>query len=474
MPNVENNAAAELSRLLDENEQLRTELESSVDENNRLIEDRDRLLRRVAVLARELQAMNAARAADAPNPAEPLSLAETQSKQNEAEEELRVAFEELQVLAEELEVANTGLQRANEELDARVHARTREMDLSNAQLKRAEQTLNTLIDGIPQMVWRAVHGGEWTWCSPQWRIFTGLSVEHCRDWGWLDALHPDDRATARSAWDQADRTGDLNFEARLFDAEHGRYRHFQTRATPVRAPNGTVIEWLGTSTDVDDILRLREQQSVLVAELQHRTRNLMAVVYAVTMRTVKGARTLDDFRRCIDDRLAALSRVQGLLSRRGSQRIAFDTLIREELSAHIDLHRADGGEQVVLEGPADVPLESSLVQTFALALHELATNAVKYGALAAPGGRLAVRWHVVGTDDGKPRLRVDWRESGVTDMPAAGAAPRGGGYGRELIERALPYQLGASTSYGFTNEGVHCTIEVAIPAEDLRKEVPIV
>jgi PAS domain S-box-containing protein len=465
---------AKFSRLLDENEQLRTELESSLEENSRIIEDRDRLLRRVAVLARELQNMNAARAADVSPMREPISGEESRFKQNQAEEELRVAFEELQVLAEELEVANFGLQQANDELEARVQARTRELSASNADLKRIELRLNTLIEGMPQLVWRAVGVGDWTWCSPQWSDLTGQSVNDSQHWGWLNAFHPDDRPVAMDAWSHAESTGGLSFEGRLCDAKRGRYRHFQTRASPVRTPEGAVIEWLGTCTDIDDILRLQDQQAVLVTELQHRTRNLMAVVYAVTMRTVKGARTLDDFRRCIDDRLGALSRVQGLLSRRGSQRIAFDTLLREELSAHIDLDRKDGEPRVLLEGPADVPLESALVQTFALALHELATNAVKYGALAAPDGRLTVRWRIVRSDTSGARLHVDWRETGVSDMPVPDAAPRGGGYGRELIERALPYQLGASTHYGFTKDGVHCTIEVDIPADDPRKELAVV
>jgi two-component sensor histidine kinase len=116
---------------------------------------------------------------------------------------------------------------------------------------------------------------------------------------------------------------------------------------------------------------------------------------------------------------------------------------------------------VSLEGPAGVPLRSGTVQTLALALHELATNAVKYGALQSPGGHLAVRWHVeepAGTDP--PRLDVLWLESGVA-MPRFGTPARRG-YGRELIERALPYQLNAKTTYELGADGVRCTIAVPI------------
>jgi PAS domain S-box-containing protein len=463
--------ALRAARLLDENEQLRTALESSLEENARLVDDRDRLLRRVTALARELQAIGPASAAPSPRETvEPPDAAEAQLKRSQTEEELRLAVEELQVLAEELEVANSGLQRANEELEERVQARTRELVAANADLRRTELRLNTLIHGMPQLVWRAVDGGQWTWCSPQWSDLTGQPQEASHRMGWLEALHPDDRRVALDAWAMTPAAGALSFAGRICDVLDGRYRHFQVRASPARMPDGAVLEWLGTCTDVDEIIRLQEQQSVLVGELQHRTRNLMAVVHAVTIRTIKGSRTLDEFRRCIDDRMGALSRVQGLLSRRGSQRIAFDTLLREELSAHVDLDREGDGSQVVLSGPAGVPLATSLVQTIALALHELATNAVKYGVLSASGGLLTVTWKVIPTEQGTSRLHIDWRETGVRSMPREDEMPRGGGYGRELIERALPYQLGALTSYGFTGDGVHCTIEVDVPMDKAPRE----
>lgn len=464
---------AERTRLVDENEQLRTALESSLEENARLGEDRDRLLRRITVLARELQAMNATRELSAapPPPAAPGGDVEAVLKHSQTEEELRVAFEELQVLAEELEVANSSLERSNEELEERVKARTRELAAANADLRRTELRLNTLVEGMPQLVWRAVDGGDWTWCSSQWTAFTGQSEEECRHLGWLAALHPEDRQAALDAWSQADVTSGLSFEARICNAAQDRYRYFQTRATPVRTAEGVIVEWLGTSTDIDTIIQLQEQQTVLVGELQHRTRNLMAVVQAVMMRTLKGSASLADFRRCMDARMGALARVQGLLSRRGGHRVSFDSLLREELSAHVDLDQEGAGSQVSLAGPEGVPLESSLVQTFALALHELATNAVKYGALSTSNGHLTVEWKVLTAENGKVRLHVDWRERGVADMPTPEAPPRGGGYGRELIERALPYQLGATTTYAFASDGVHCTVEVDVPPDKARREI---
>ncbi len=202
--------------------------------------------------------------------------------------------------------------------------------------------------------------------------------------------------------------------------------------------------------------RSERHLQVMVRELQHRTRNVLAVVQALFESTVREVESPEAFRRSFSTRLAALSRVQGLLAPlKGDETLRFEDLLRGELEAH----GADLYSYVTLDGPADVRLKSRQVQILALALHELATNAVKYGALLSPAGRLAVRWRVDRTND-RDELEVDWLETGV-DMPAAAVLS---GYGRELIEHALPYQLDARTLYELTADGVHCTI--AVPLDD--------
>ena len=461
-------------RLLDENEQLRTALENALDEASSLIEDRDRLLGRVTVLARELQVSQIARTRVAEResePEEPPQAAEAVASQTE--EELRVAFEELQVLTEELEVANTSLHEANAMLEERVADRTRDVTAANEALKRSEARLSTLIEGIPQLVWRSHNDGDWTWASSQWRDYTGQSTEQSAGQGWLEAYHPDDRDAVRAAWAAAPKQDWLHFGGRIHHAAEQRYRHFRTRAQPVHEPNGEICEWLGTSTDIDDLIQLQERQAILVAELQHRTRNLMAVVQAVMIRTLRGSPDLPEFRAAFEDRLQALGRVQGLLSRRDAgKRISFAMLLRDELAAHVELDAQGNAPQVTTSGPEDVPLKTALIQTFALALHELMTNAVKYGALATETGHLSITWKVVEEGD-RSRLLVDWDETGVTDLPQPGAMPRGSGYGRELIERALPYQLGARTSYAFKADGLHCTIELDVAQDRQPTEMVI-
>lgn len=223
--------------------------------------------------------------------------------------------------------------------------------------------------------------------------------------------------------------------------------------TALRGHAGQVRYWVAVQRDVTERRRMEERQRVLIAELQHRTRNLLVVVKSIAEQTLGRGGSLDAF----SDRLAALGRVQGLLSRAVGERIDLGGIVRLELSAV----GAEKG-RITLSGPA-VPLDFMAAQTIVLALHELATNALKHGALARPNGRLKVTWSVdAGQGNGPLRLMLLWRESNVS-LP--GEPPTSQGYGRELIEQALPYQLGAETRLRFTPDGVHCDIAVLLAAE---------
>jgi two-component system CheB/CheR fusion protein len=202
-------------------------------------------------------------------------------------------------------------------------------------------------------------------------------------------------------------------------------------------------------------LREREERlGVVVAELQHRTRNLISVVGAIADDTLRTSSTIDDFKVSYHDRLAVLGRAQGLLFRKKEGRVTFDELLDSELAAQSI--RAGEGGPVMLDGPKGVPLRSSMVQTLAMVLHELVTNAVKHGALRQLNGHVTVRWRQeTSAESGKPWLHLDWKESGV-EVPSGVSA----GNGRGLIERALPYQFGARTTFVLEADGLHCTISL--------------
>ena len=196
---------------------------------------------------------------------------------------------------------------------------------------------------------------------------------------------------------------------------------------------------------------------VMVAELQHRTRNLIAVVSAIANRTMALTGPTEAFRTKFNERLQALSRVQGLLSRTDIEPITIGALIRMELDA---LGAEASDDRVTLVGPS-VVLRDTIVQTMALAIHELATNARKHGALAADDRTLTVTWAVNQAGGAASNLVLEWVEEGVDRAPESNGATRKG-YGRELIERALPYALNAKTSFELTDDGVRCTIDLPL------------
>lgn len=316
-------------------------------------------------------------------------------------------------------------------------------------LRQSEERLRLVMESIPQLVWTAVEEGRWTWASKQWTDYTGQREEDSRGVGWLDTLHPDDRETTVSAWHEALSSGEFSAECRIRAAD-GTYRWHQNRATPLSRKGSDVVEWFGTSTDVHEMRLLRERQNVLVSELQHRSRNLLGIVGSLSSRTIGRGGRIEDF----EDRLAALSRAQGLLSRFGNDTVELTALVRAELEAHAEIKQP----KVFIQGP-EVQLTAHQVQTFSLALHELATNAVKYGALKDRTGQLSVTWAVGQEEGGPTTLTLDWVESGMSLEPEKMTRR---GYGRELIERALTYSLRAETKYALKADGARCLIKLPL------------
>jgi len=320
-------------------------------------------------------------------------------------------------------------------------------------LRESEARQRAMIEGVPQLIWQAVGSGQWTWASPQWTSFTGQPEPESHGMGWIECLHSEDRANVLARWQEAQQTGAFEVDCRIYHANEKRHRWFQMRAAPMHDDGGLVRKWLGTSTDVDDLRAMSERQELMVAELQHRTRNLLAVVRNIARRSIEPSPRRDEY----DARLGALSRVQGFLSRSFAYSVPLVDVVEAELHA-----AGDGkSEKAEISGPA-VVLPGASVQSVALAIHELATNAVKYGAIGQPSGYLSVTWWIeTGADDSEARLVIDWRETGVSMTEGL---PARRGFGSELITQALPYQLGAETKLEFTSDGVWC--RVVLPASE--------
>ena len=322
---------------------------------------------------------------------------------------------------------------------------------TEAALRESEERFRGLVEGFGQFSWEASADGLIVADSPCWRAFTGQRLDEWLGRGWVNAIHADDRQLTEAKWQRAVATRTaVDHEYRLWHAPSASWRWSNVRAVPITNADGSIRKWSGMNIDVTDRHKLLARQEVLVNELQHRARNLLGVITALADRTVKRGGSVEAF----EERLQALSRTQGLLSRGGSDTVEVGALVRAELAAQVD----SLSESITVSGP-EVLLTARQVQNFALALHELTTNAVKYGALNSQAGRLSVMWEVISDKRNRRTLGLHWVESGVDVRPAEVTRR---GYGTELIQEALTYALDAEVEYVLGGDGVRCRIEMPI------------
>lgn len=324
-------------------------------------------------------------------------------------------------------------------------------------LMESEERFRLLATTVPHLVFRSTTQGKRTWASPQWEAYTGMTDEQSEGYGWLDAIHPDDRNVALAKWDEAGTDGESYYgEHRIRRQSDGMYRWHQSRAVPIRALDQNTQEWVGSAADIHDMRMLQERQGILVGELQHRTRNLLAVVRSIASQTASMVGSLPDFLRAFDSRLGALSRVQGLLSRVDGDAVTVQSLLRMELGAV-----TEEWDRITLEGPRVLVADGTL-QTLTLVIHELSTNAVRHGGLADPKGRVDIEWFK--REDGEnSMLVIEWREKFASRAPDPA---RLRGFGRQLIEEAIPYQLGASTRFVLDPTSLHCVMALPLDPQD--------
>ena len=216
----------------------------------------------------------------------------------------------------------------------------------------------------------------------------------------------------------------------------------------LRGSDGEHHGFLKIGQDVTDRQRDADRQGVLLAELQHRVRNVLAMVRSIVRRTVQGGRSAQDIGEDLEGRIDALARTQALLTRALGVGVDLETLVREELQA-----QAAQEDQVTVAGPT-VELAPKAAEVLTLAVHELATNAMKYGALAG-AGKLTVDW-AIEPRGGVSWLCFTWAETGVS---IATATPRKGGFGTELITRRVPYELNGRANAELKADGMRCVLE---------------
>ena len=262
--------------------------------------------------------------------------------------------------------------------------------------------------------------------------------------------HPEDAARVRDGFRQALASGLDSYEVeyRIIRPADGELRWIFGRGRTVRDAAGQPVRYSGVDIDITERKRAEEHVRLLMNELNHRANNLLAVIQAIARQT---ANTADPkvFAEHLSQRIAGLAASNDLLVSGKWQGVEIDKLIVSQLSPFADL-----GARVILDGPT-VRLTPSAAQALGMALHELATNAVKYGALSNETGKIHVRWCVAQATAG-PEFRVSWSEQGGPPV----AAPTRAGFGRTVIERMVAGTLGGTAALQFLPAGMvwtfHC------------------
>ena len=265
---------------------------------------------------------------------------------------------------------------------------------------------------------------------------------------WGAQLLPEDlvRMQQEMAAAMAARQETMVFDFRIRRPD-GAVRWVEGAARFLYAPDGTPHRMVGTNMDVTHRKEAEQHQRLLINELNHRVKNTLAIVQGIAWQSLRSNGMASGPVEAFEGRLLALAAAHDVLTRQSWESASIGSIVAGAVAPH---HAADG--RLTVEGPA-VDLEPKTAVALGLAMHELATNAVKYGALSGPVGQVEVRW----TADGG-RLLLTWRESG--GPPVTPPARRG--FGARLLEQGLAEELRGSVRLEFRPEGVLCAVEASL------------
>ena len=268
---------------------------------------------------------------------------------------------------------------------------------------------------------------------------------------WRVRAHPEDRARVEEMRRQAfsKRLSEYGIEYRIFRSG-GEIRWIELRSFISYTPDGSPRRVVGVNIDVTDRKRAGDQQRALVAELDHRVKNVLATVSAIVTQTQDPDSSLTDFVIALDSRIKSLARTHELLSQSHWSGVSLAEIARRELAPY-------AADNVEIDGPS-VTLRAEAAQAMAMVLHELTTNAAKYGAFSDRNGRVSLRWRWL-RNGSTGRLAIEWQEIGGPPV----LPPSQRGYGTGVIGELIPFELGGTVELAFPADGVKCRME--IPAE---------
>ena len=326
-------------------------------------------------------------------------------------------------------------------------------------LTESEAKFRAIADSMPQMVWSTQPNGFHDYYNARWYEFTGVPPGSTDGAGWNDMFHPEDQKRAWEVWRHSLETGEpYQIEYRL-KHHSGQYRWTLGRALPVRDTAGRIVRWMGTCTDIHETKLAAEEREIVAQELSHRIKNIFSVLnglIALSSRTQPEIRPLPEEQRA---RIAALGTAHDFVRphSRASRPETVDTTVQGLLATLLKPYD-DGQGRIAVSGD-DPVIDDRSATPIALLFHELATNSAKYGALAAPDGRLAVGF-AIDDDD----FRIDWKESGLNGV----SAPQREGFGSRLVTLSVEGQLSGKVSRAWEADGLR--MSVTIPRRSLRRD----
>jgi len=335
------------------------------------------------------------------------------------------------------------LERLNRELESRVSERTAALEASNAQLLVSEQGRSLALAAGDMGSWSYDFATDlWTWDEGHRRIFGvdetfAPTLEAIRS-----AVHPEDMEMLRTAfYELSQSNSSYRIELRAIRPS-GEMRWCSAAAVASFDADGLISRVSGVTTDITDRKDAETRQALLAREVDHRARNALAVVQAIVR--LARADTIEGYTQAVEGRIRALAQTHELLSQSRWQGADVHRLVMEEIAPY----RSSG--RIRAEGPSMI-VAPETAQTVALTLHELATNAAKYGALSSKRGELDIRWRF---EDGL--LKLTWDEHGGSRT----GKPAKTGFGMKIILANFSSQQRGGVHFDWRKEGLLCTIEI--------------
>ena len=316
-------------------------------------------------------------------------------------------------------------------------------------LREAQQRLSATYESVLAGIGEVNAEGRFLRVNEAFCTITGYDRNELMERTFLDITHPDDVDSDRRGWETQVR-GDVDRYGLVKRYVHkdGRVVWVDVTSSTVRGPDGAFLFGVRMAQDVTEWRQAESRQKLLLEELNHRVKNTLATVQSLARQTARSCTTADEFRARFESRLLALSQAHDRLTRHQWEGARLKEIAEEELACH-----RIGGRPLRLRGP-DVMLPPRAALSVSMALHELATNAAKYGALAVDGGQVALSWRV--ERDGTPfptRVSLVWEESGGPPV----AVPEVEGFGSRLL-RVTAKELDGESTTDYRPEGLRWTL----------------